>query len=166
MAKRSTTSKPSSPRSTRPLARPTTTSSMATRLLSHPLAKELIAASLIYAAATIIRGQSKSGSLSRRLMEDPGEATGKMRSAAADITGGLGGMIKEARQAIYPALDSLMQHFGRSEEISVESGRRRQMQSRSAPSRSRAARNVRSSAPTRSRPRPPIEPTGNTLHTP
>ncbi|MGE0005406.1 MAG: hypothetical protein AB7S92_07430 [Parvibaculaceae bacterium] len=112
MAKRSITKRSSSLKAVKPAA---------TRLFSHPLAKELIAASLVYAAASIIRGQSKRGSLSRRLVDDPGQAANALRGAAVDVTGGLGGMIRDARLAVTPALEALMRHFGE-DEASSSSG--------------------------------------------
>jgi hypothetical protein len=111
MAKRITTRKSSSLRPARPAA---------ARLFSHPLARELLAASLVYAAASIIRGQAKSGSLSHRLMQDAGHATDAMRNAA----GGLGSIVRDAHQAITPALETLMQHFSQPESSSTEAGPR------------------------------------------
>jgi hypothetical protein len=155
MAKRSTR-KSSSLRSVRPAA---------ARLLSHPLARELIAASLVYAAASMIRGQTKSGSLSRRLMQDPGQATDAMRNAAGDIAGGLGGMIQDARQAITTALEALMQHFSNPETSSAMAGSRKGARSGMAhPKRARTARRGSPSLGSKStlRPEPPTE----TLNTP
>jgi hypothetical protein len=156
MAKRSTTRKSSSLRTVKPAA---------ARLLSHPLARELIAASLVYAAASIIRRQTKSGSLSRRLMQDPGQATDATRKAAGDIAGGLGGMIQDARQAITPALEALMQHFSIPETPPAEAGSRKGARGGMArPKPARTARRRSPSVGSKSTPRP--EPPTETLNTP
>jgi hypothetical protein len=153
MAKRSITKRSSSLKTVKPAA---------TRLFSHPLAKELIAASLVYAAASIIRGQSKRGSLSRRLVDDPGQAANALRGAAVDVTGGLGGMIRDARLAITPALEALMRHFGEDEASSSGAQARRSVRD-TLPRAKTPRRNTMRSRPAGSRTRPRPERTVETV---
>ena len=90
---------------------PKTIRSIGKDVLRHPMGRVIIAEILVHAAAGLLRSQTRSGSTTRALVEDPAGSLQSVRSASAEAANAVGTAASGTASTIAHAIDNLLAHI-------------------------------------------------------
>lgn len=90
---------------------PKTIRSIGKDVLRHPMGRVIIAEILVHAAAGLLRSQTRPGSTTRTLVEDPSGSLKSVRSAGAEAANAVGTAASGTASTIAHAIDNLLAHI-------------------------------------------------------
>jgi hypothetical protein len=95
-------------------------------VLSHPMARVIIAEALVHAAAGLLRNQARAGSTVRNILEHPIESAESVRSSGADAAAAVGTAASGTASRIARAIEGLLEYIqGEAPEVPDHDKRRK-----------------------------------------